>query len=317
MGGVEVKPSLADQLAAVLAYRNAPDHEPEPVQSNWTVVPANDNKAQVAEVDFSFERHLRMTPSVQEIMRQVKDGLVVRGEPVAVREGLDPPSLGPIVSIGRLRFSDGTQTERAYTTGPDGDLIQYDRRMECGAMLHTREEVEAQLGGRGFTDVDLENSNSYYAHLLGTPPARYIKGKARRKGKSLTAEQSRANLDQAIANTKVMPPIKKLPPGLPCGSKRVGDCFVGHLKSGGGNGGSVAWEDIGQTIENASVWKAVRKALKSKDLAAIDAAMAATNIGDIGVAVGQSREYARRKGGKAALLAANDNLASAIKKFVA
>jgi hypothetical protein len=300
-----MNPSLAEQLSAVMAYRNAPDHPPESVQSNWTVVPANDNKAQVAEVDYSFERHLRMTPSVQEIMRQVELGPVERND------------VGQIIGIGKLRFSDGTQHERAYTLGPDGDVIRYQRRAESGAMLHTREQVEAMLGGRGYSDADLHNSNAYYADVLGTQPARYIKRTKRRNGPSMTAEQSRANLAQAIANTEVMPPITKCAPGLPCGTERVGDCFVGYLKPATGKTGSVAWEDFGQTIENAKVWRRVRQALRSGDKAALDAAMTAQSLEDVGVAVGQSLEYARRKGGKRALLAANDNLSAAINKHVA
>lgn len=300
-----MNPSLAEQLTAVLAYRNAPDHDPEPVQSNWTVVAANDNAAPEEIVDFRFERNLLVTPSVQEIMRQVKAGPVERN------------SEGQIVAIGRLRFSDGKQTERAYTTGPDGDLIRYDRRMEAGAMLHTVEKSHDQSGGRGFTDVDLDNSNAFYASLLDTPKARYVRRTKRRNGPSMTQAESRANLDAAISNTKVMPEIKRYPAGLPCGSERVGDSFVGYLKQPTGSTGSVAWQDIAWTIENAKVWKNVRRALKSKDLAALDAAMLAQNFEDVGVAVGQRNEYARRKGGRGALIAANDNLAAAIKKYVA
>lgn len=309
--------NLADQLSALLAYHKATDHEPEPVQSNWSVVPANDNAAQVAEAEFGFERHLRITPSVKEIMRQVKHGAVVRGDIAEPLGNTTKASKGPIVEIGRLRFSDGTQTERTYATGPDGDLVQYRRTMEVGAMLHTREQVESMLGGRGFSDADLENSNAYYANLLGTQPARYIKRTKRRHGPSLSAKQSRANLDAAIANTPNMPTVIKLPPGLPCGTEKIGDCFVGYLKPASGNTGAIAWQDIGQTIENAKVWRNLRKSLKSKDLVAIDAAMTAKNIEEVGVAVGQKKEYARRKGGKRAIMAANDNLAAAIKKYVA
>lgn len=35
--------SLAEQLAAVRRYVMTPDHEPEPLQTNWSVVAANDN----------------------------------------------------------------------------------------------------------------------------------------------------------------------------------------------------------------------------------------------------------------------------------
>lgn len=299
-----MNPSLAEQLAAVMAYRNAPDHEPEPVQSNWTVIAANDNAEPEEVVDFRFERNLLVTPSVQEIMRQVRLGPVVRND------------AGQIIAIGRLQFSDGTQTERAYTHGPDGDLIRYDRRMEAGAMLHTVERPHTAAGGRGVTDGDVARSNAFYADLLGTPPARFIKRTKRRNGPSMTAAESRANLDRAIANTKVMPPVTKYPPGLPCGAQQVGDSFVGYLKQPTGSTGSVAWQDIAWTIENAKVWREVRRALKSKDTAVLDAAMRAQNFEDVGVAAGQAPSYARhRGGGRRALIAANDNLTVAINRY--
>lgn len=299
-----MNPSLAEQLSPLLAYRNAPDHPPEPLQSNWSVTPANDNSKQVAQLDFKFERELRMTPSVQEIMRQVELGPVEKNGD------------GKVVAIGKLKFSDGTQTEQAFTTGPDGELVRYRRTMEIGAMLHTREQVESMLGGRGFSDVDLHNSNAFYADLFNTPPARFIKGKKRRSGQSLTAVQSRANLDAAIANTPNMPPITVCPPGLPCGHEKVGDSFIGYLKPATGSTGSVAWQDIGQTIENAKLWRKVRSALKTKDLKVIDAAMIAQTLEEVGVAAGQAPSYAKyRGGGKRALIAANDNLMSAINRY--
>ena len=83
-----------------------------------------------------------------------------------------------------------------------------------------------------------------------------------------------------------------------------------------GESGSIQWQDVSITIENAAVWKAVLKALDDKDVAALDAAMSAQTLADVGEATGQAAEYARRKGGRRALIAANDNLAAAIKKYV-
>ena len=298
-----MNPSLAEQLSPLLAYRNAPDHPPEPLQSNWSVTPANDNASHVAQMDFKFERELRMTPSVQEIMRQVDLGPVEKNED------------GQVVAIGKLKFSDGTQTERAFATGPDGELVQYRRTMEVGAMLNTREQVESMLGGRGFNDVDLDNSNKFYADLFDTPPARFIKRGKRRSGPSLTAAQSRVMLAEAIANTPNMPAVTICPPGLPCGHEKVGDSFIGYLKPPNGKSGSIAWQDIGQTIENAKIWRKVRAALKTKDLKVIDAAMIAQTLEDVGVAAGQAPNYAKyRGGGKRALIAANDNLMAAINR---
>lgn len=301
---------LAEQLSALLAYRNTPDHPPEPITSNWTTTPANDNADPTEVGDFSFERKLHVTPSVQEIMRHVATGPIVRAAPQ------NGASQGPIVQIGKLHFSDGESRERAFVTGPDGAIVQGDRKMPLGAMLRTREKSEAPAGGKGYNDVDLLNSDKFYASTFGTAMPRFIKRGDRRNGPSLTPEQSRALIDEAMANTPVMPAVTYCPPGLPCGSDRVADSFVAFKKVPTGKSGSVAWQDIGQTIENAKVWKNLRRALNTRDRDVLDAAMQAQSYADIGEAAGQSEEYARRKGGKRALFAANDNLAAAIKKYV-
>jgi hypothetical protein len=309
---------LAEQLTALMSYRNAPDHEPEPLQSNWTTTPANDNADPEEVADFGVERNLLVTPSVVEIMRQVRLGPVERGAVAPVRKGLPPASQGPIVGVGRLRFSDGTQTEKAYTVGPDGDMIQYDRQMETGAMLYTVEKPHTAAGGRGYSEADLARSNAFHADVLNTAAARYVRRTKRRNGPSLTPAQSRALIDEAIANTPVMPPVKRYAAGLPCGSERVGDSFVAFQKVPSGESGSVAWEDVAWTIENAKVWRNVRKALRSRDVAVLDAAMRAQNFEEVGVAAGQSPLYAnKRGGGRRALLAANENLTAAIRKFAA
>lgn len=299
--------SLAEQLSAVMAYRNRPEHA-EPVQSNWTTVPANDNFSPEEVADFGYERNLLITPSVQEIMRQVKHGPVGRN------------ALGQVVSIGRLEFSDGTKTEKAYRRAMDGQIVEYDRLMPVGAMLRTNERLQGQAGGAGYTDSERHWSNSFFEDALGSAPARHIKGRKRDRlpgDKNYTAAESRAILAEAIANTAKMPPITHCPPGLPCGGPRVSESFVGMQKAKKGEGGSIAWEDVAHRVENVRLWRRVRKALREKDRKALDAAMTARSLADIGEAVGQEHEYARRKGGKRALLAANDNLAAAIKKFVA
>lgn len=300
-----VPTKLAEQLAALLEYRSRPEPEPEPLKSNWTTTPANDNVDPEEVIDYRFERHLRMTPSVQEIVRQVQAGPVERND------------AGQIVTIGRLKFSDGTHTERAQKRGVDGDVVDYDRPMPVGAMLNTREKGEAPMGGIGYRKAELDNSNLYFAASLGTLPPRFVKSTKRRNGPSLTADESRALIAEAIANTKVMPEVTRLPPGLPCASRRISECFNGMQLAANGESGAIQWQDVSVTIENAAVWKKVLKALGDKDVAALDAAMSARTLADVGEAVGQTKKYATyNQGGKRALIAANDNLAAAIKKHV-
>jgi hypothetical protein len=298
--------SLADQLSALMAYRNRPEGEPESVKTNWTTVPANDNADPEETIDFSFERNLLVTPSVQEILRQIKTKDVERND------------AGQIIRIGKLRFSDGTQTERAYTQGPDGDVIQMDARMPVGAMLGTTEKAKEQSGGKGYTQAQLEQSNLFFAAMLDTIEPRYIKRTKRRNGPSLTADESRVVLAKAIANTPKMPKVRRYKPGLPCGGQRIADSFIGMQKGKKGESGAIAWEDIATHKVNREIWDEALARLADEDKTVLDAALVARTYEEVGIAAGQSRLYARDNGGgKRALKAANDNLAIILKETAA
>lgn len=293
--------SLADQLKALLAYRNRPEGEPEPIKTNWTTTVANDNVDPEEVEDYSFERNLLVTPSTQEIMRQVRAGDIARND------------AGQIVRIGKLRFSDGTQTERAYTLGPDGDVIQMDVRMPAGAMLGATERAKEQSGGKGYTQAQLEQSNLFFAAMLGTIEPRYIKRTKRRNGPSLNAEQSRIELAKAIADTDVMPIVKRYKPGLPCGGQRVADSFLGMQKGKKGESGAIAWEDIATHKVNREIWDETIAALSTEDTETLNTAMKGKTLREIGEAHGFVGKRAERMG-KKILRAANDNLAAALKK---
>lgn len=293
--------SLADQLKALLAYRNRPEGEPEPIKTNWTTTVANDNVDPEEVEDYSFERNLLVTPSTQEIMRQVRAGDIARND------------AGQIVRIGKLRFSDGTQTERAYTLGPDGDVIQMDVRMPAGAMLGATERAKEQSGGKGYTQAQLEQSNMFFAAMLGTIEPRYIKRTKRRNGPSLNAEQSRIELAKAIANTDVMPIVKRYKAGLPCGGQRVADSFLGMQKGKKGESGAIAWEDIATHKVNREIWDETIAALSTEDTETLNTAMKGRTLREIGEAHGFVGKRAERMG-KKILRAANDNLAAALKK---
>lgn len=285
--------SLAEQLKALMEYRNRPEGDIETVKTNWTTVPTNDNADPEETIDFSFERNLLVTPSVQEIMRQVRTKDVERN------------AAGQIVRIGKLCFSDGAQTEKAYTVGPDGDVIQMDARMPVGAMLHTVEKAKEQAGGRGYTEAQNEQSNLYFAAMLGTIEPRYIKRTKRRNGPSLTADESREVLAKAIANTPMMPTVKRYKAGLPCGGKRVADSFMGMQKGKKGESGAIAWEDIATHKVNREIWDETLAQLSKRDIATLDAAMEAETMKDFVKGKRGGNAYAS---GSLELRAANDNL---------
>jgi len=292
---------MADGLKAWL---KKPEGPVEPMQTNWTTIPANDNADPEEVVDFGFERHLRITPSVEEIMRQAAVG------PEARNAG------GQVTSIGSLRFSDGKNTERAYCYGADDKVIQFDAPMPVGAMLGTREKTESQMGGKGVTDAQAEQSNLYFANMLETIEPRYLRRTKRRNGKSCTAEESRAVLAEAIANTPVMPPIKRYKAGLPCGGKLVAESFVGMQKGKKGESGAIMWQDISSSIIEREIWEETLAGLSETTAETLDSARVAKTMRQIGEAHGFVGKRAERMG-KRILQAANDNLQDALKKSAA
>lgn len=314
--------SLSEQLAALMAYRNRPEGAYEPLGSNWATTPANSNDEDV--LAFSQERDIRMTPSVDEIMRQVATDDVERAPSRAfeVFEGGVAKKVkipGPIIRIGKLRFSDGTQTEKDYKRGADRSVTEYDRVMPVGAMLGCREKAETALGGRGYSGDYLRRSNEYFAESLDVDvPTRTKRGK-RRNGPGFSRDEMQAMLDEAIANTPVMPPVKRYPAGLPAVAERVAENFNGMQTAvGGGSEVPAPWQDMVGAIVQREVWDAAMAEMKSEDVATLDVAMDAGTYAEVGIAAGQSPSYADKKsGGRKRLQAANDNLSAALRKYSA
>ncbi|NTF69391.1 hypothetical protein [Rhizobium rhizogenes] len=298
--------SLADQLTALRSYVTTPDHEPEPMQTNWTVVAANDNDQEDV-VELKHDRKRLVTPSVAEIMKNVLLDDVTRNE------------AGQVVRIGRLRFSDGTQTEKAYRFTLDGKLEEYAARMPAGSMLGCRDKVDVALGGDE-SPQDVTDSNNYFAEVFGTRKPRYVTG-GRFKGHrvAITHEEAKAELAKAYANTDMSKvTFTRYPDGMPCGSARISDSFLGMQKMTCAGGGSIMWQDIVTAMADRKEWFDAVDALKDDDRKALDAAKTAKTYADVGIAVGQSKAYAdKRSGGRRALIAANDNLMAAIKKMAA
>lgn len=292
--GTDMARRYKDFDTALLAYRNRPEGPIEPAKTNWSVVPANDNNPEDV-VDMGIERSWRMTPSVGEIMASVFTKEVERND------------AGQIVRIGKLRFSDGTQTERAYCYGHEGKLMQYDARMPVGAMLGTRDKPDSQLGGTGYTERATVESNSYHADVFDVDYPQYVKAGKRRRGDVLITPDEQREL---LAGP--LPPITVCPPGLPTGSERVADSFLGLCKGKKGESGAIGWEDIAMSKVHREVWDETLRRLSEQDVETLDAALDAKSYADLGESIGQASEYARRKGGKRALWAANDNLAKAI-----
>lgn len=294
-------PSLADQLSALRTYVTAPDHDPEPVQTNWSTVPANDNDPEDV-ADLHIERRWRMKPSVEEIMRQVEAGDIQRND------------AGQIIRIGKLRFSDGTQTEAGFKLVM-GTPVATRIRMPAGAMLGTKDAEEGQLGAEE-DPQHVAASNAYFAEAFDVRPRCYQSAGRRKRGSNIGHEEAKAILADAYARTDMSKvTFTRYPDGLPSGGPKVADNFLGMQKTTCGDSGSVVWQDIVTAKAARKEWFDAVDALKAKDRQVLEAARTARTYADVGASVGMSREYARRKGGRKALIAANDNLMAAINKI--
>ena len=294
--------SFAEQLVALRLAYATPDHIPEPLETNWTTVAANDNNPEDT-AELKHDRKRLVTPSVSEIMRNVREGEVERNDE------------GQVVRIGRLRFSDGTQTEKTYRFTIDGKLEEYAARMPAGALLGSRDKVDVALGGEENPD-EVRNSNVYYADVLGTKPHRHLSGK-RYNGVRLRISQveAKAMLSEAYANTDMTKvTYTRFPDGLPCASAKVAESFLGMQKVTCAGGGSVMWQDIVTAMASRKEFFDAIDALKDGDRAVLEAAKTASNLAEIGG--GGHRRTAERRA-KRSLIAANDNLMAAIKKVSA
>ncbi|KIQ05035.1 hypothetical protein RU07_02195 [Agrobacterium tumefaciens] len=294
--------SLAEQLAAVRRYATTPDHEPEPLQTNWSVVAANDNNSDEVE-DLKHDRKRLVTPSVSEIMKNVASGEVEKNE------------AGQIIRIGRLRFSDGKQTERAFRLTIDGAVEEYAARMPAGSMLGSRDKVDVALGGDENPREVIE-SNNYFAEMLDTKRPRYITGR-RHKGPriNLSHDEAKAELAKAYATTDMSKvTFTRCPAGLPCGSAKIADSFLGMQKTTSAGGGSMMWQDIVTAMADRKEWFDAVDGLKADDREALESARSAKTFADVG---GHGHRRTAERRGQRKLIAANDNLMAAIKKLSA
>lgn len=292
--------TLADQLAGMLAYRNRPTHAPEPLQSNFKTDALEALVEPEVRATMFTEQNLRVTPSVQEIAREM-------------HHTPERNDAGQITSIGHLRFSDGTQTEKAFTIGPDGDVIQYDRRMPTGAMLGTSERLTESSGG-GNAPAKVVVTNLALADAVGVEPRAYIPGGKTRRGKSYKAAESRAMLDAAIANTPVMPPVTICPPGLANGTQQVSECFVGMKIGSSGKGGLIQWVDLYTAGREHDDWVAAEGSLSSEDRETLDFSMTAANLAQLG---NHGHRRTRERQAVKRLKAVNDNYLQALRNYAA
>lgn len=308
--------SLAEQLTAFRRYITEPDHEPEPIQTNWTIIPANDNNPEDL-ADMKAERLWDISPSPEEIMRQVGKGEVEYGTHL---DDEDKPHK-VIIRMGRLRFSDGTQTEQGFKLSIDGQVVAAQIRMPVGAMLGMTDKERAQRGGDE-NPQDVKDSNGYFAgektdfRPAGLFKAQFSKPVRRAKRQERTAQttkaQDRQMIAEAMAKTDV--PVTKCPDGFPASPAKLAHLFPGMVKVATGDSGSQSWEDTVIERESRNEWFRWVDGLKPEDKAVLDASKSARSFEDLG---GDAPKRTAIRRGKRALIAANDNLMAAIKACAA
>lgn len=303
--------SLAEQLKGVLSYRNRPEGPVEPVQTNWSTVAANDNNPEDL-AGMRTERRWAMRPTPDEIMAEVDLDEEEFG--FAVDENGKKHKI--TVALGKLRFSDGTQTERGHKLVL-GEAVEAQIRMPVGALLGTRDRQERALGG------DTITSNAGYTIRYGGKHPGKVRRKAKKEVNPLvfvpsTKEEAVADLVKARANTSAIPPVTTCKDGFPWKPSNLRELFLGLEKTPSGESGSIEWRDITSFIADREVWAASMAVITHQDRTTLDTALTASSFADVGVAAGQSRQYAdKRGGGKKRLIAANNNLMDAIRKLSA
>lgn len=326
------------ELSALLAMRSRPigvaegvEAEPAPaISTNFRLVPANDNEA--PEEGFGTERAVEYEPSLDKIeavienlpVRYRAEPMVLGGRPARqihaipldgdIAYGTHVDDHGKphkvITRIGKLRFSDGTQTEKGQKLSIDGKVVDADIKMPVGAMLGCREKSTRDKGG----EVDNTGSNSHYRWMVqkkakaATTPKPSGKKQERIE---ITKDEAREMLEKAYANTPVLPKTTKCPNGFPYGPTNLRQLFIGGRKGKKGESGSQAWQDIYSEKENRDHFNRGLDAMQEKHVRILTEAMSAKSLSQLGEARGYHGRHAV-EAGRRLLRAANDNFKQAM-----
>ncbi|KQS74230.1 hypothetical protein ASG25_02100 [Rhizobium sp. Leaf384] len=300
------------ELAALLAMRNRPigaaegegvPEEPAPtISTNFRLVADNDNAP--PEEGFGVDRTLEITPTMDEIEREMRKS-PERGSYVD-DNGV---SRKTVVRIGRLRFSDGTQTERGYKLDAD-KVVEANIRMPVGGMLGGKEKSPRDRG----TEDDVSRTNAHYRWMVQGRLAGRPKSKApptREERLSVNRAAAADMLARAYANTPTLPEITRCPDGFPYGPTNLGQLFTGGRKGKKGESGSQAWQDIFTEKENRDTFNRALEAMADKHVFALTEALSARSLAQLGEARGYKGRHAI-DAGRRLLVAANDNYLDAM-----
>jgi len=328
------------ELSALLAMRSRPagiaeDGPAQPlpvVSSNWRLAPANDN--QPPEDGYGTERAVEYVPSERELENSFAKVVVrYRPEPMMLAGGRHEaqragreihaiPVEGDfeygthvdeeggehevIVRIGRLWFSDGSQTEKGQKLVMD-KVVDAQIEMPVGAMLGTRERSTRDKG----SIEDASGSNSHYRWMVGDArAAKPPKLRSRKQEREFTTKaEDRQTLAAAMVATTVS--VTKCPDGFPASPTNLRQLFIGGRKGKKGESGSMAWEDIFTEKENREKFQRGLDAMHDAHVRVLTEALSAKSLAQLGEARGYRGRHAI-DAGRRLLRAANDNFTKAM-----
>lgn len=300
---------LSEDLAVILKWRAISRPPAEPLRTNWSIIPANDNfededrDEEPAPAIVECEHEIR--PTVGGLMAAVRNvelepdhpGLIDR-RPVG---GDIEKRAGQIVRLGELRFGTMPTVADGTTTRPGNDrhIISWRGKRPVdrfgrakGANLDQEEEFAKRQR--------LANWLGCYAGDF-IPQTRDSRRKARERADRVRGRPMPAlppitmPLNEARAFAGLPPVEMETITALPTGSMDVGDIFSSWMATPkSSNQGAVISRD-GDNIDRDDVVAE----LPASDVAVLDAALTARNMTDIGNVIGFAGKVAERKGRQA------------------
>ncbi|CDZ60339.1 Hypothetical protein NGAL_HAMBI2605_09590 [Neorhizobium galegae bv. orientalis] len=336
---------LSDELNALLKWRAMSQEPRSALQTNWRIVPANDNRpeeyredVQAAEPEpLLIECIHEIRPREHELLRSVKsvswkgfqharrggggawderptDGDIETRPTMSATFG----QLDQVVRLGDLRLGTLPTEEFGSATLPGNNrkIIAWRGRWPVDRFTSAK--------GAGF-DEDKERAHrERLADWLGCEPGWHIvsskearqASRARRKRLvglpnpplppiSMTIDEAREFAALPIAANDNRP-------CLPLGSPDVGNIFGGWLTvPKKGKSGSVAADDGGDFDRNL-----VEASLSKSDIAILDTAIVAQNFAEVGAVLGANGKVAERRG-KTALIDAVARLSEVLENIAA
>jgi|GEM_PF-3696112 len=334
--------ALSTDLAALLKWR-ALSREPEPaLRTNWSIVPANDNRPEEYREDLEMaepepvlvECIHEIRPRESELIRAVRNvawrefrhANLQGGEADTAPVGgnvetrpVDSPLFGrldKVVRLGDLRLGTLPTEEYGSATLPGNDrqIIAWRGRRPVDRFTAAK--------GHGVDEDEQRAKRERLADWLGCEPGWHLTATTA----SRAAARAHGVRFRGLPNPPLPPtslPLDKarafagLPPAattdsrasLPLGSPEIGNIFSSWMSvPKKGKSGSLAAEETGPDRTD------IEAQLSVDDVAVLDSAIKAQNFEDVGAVIGFRGKTAERRG-KAALVAASSRLANILERM--